>query len=204
MTQPSAPPENLERLSRLQILVAMAVTAIILLIVAKIWMRFDQVALLPLDWSLRAVLIGIALGVGISLASAGLYQLWPQYRKAANLYLALVLQPLLWADLLWLGLLPGLSEELLFRGVMLSAFGLTTTALILSSLCFGILHLGGTQQWPYVIWASLVGGILGYSALATGNLLIPVVAHISTNWIAGITWKLLHPNPPTVKEAGKG
>ncbi len=204
MTPPSAPPENFDRLTRPQILVAMAITAIILLITSKIWMRLDAVTLLPISWSLQTALIGVGLGIGIALASAGLYQIWPQYRKAANLYLTMVLQPLIWADILWLGLLPGLSEELLFRGVMLSAFGLTITALVLSSLCFGILHLGGIQQWPYVIWASCVGGMLGYSALATHNLLVPVIAHVTTNWIAGITWKLMHPDSPALEKAGKG
>ena len=168
-------------------------TAIVLLAVARIWMNWGKVVILPLQWSWSDVGLGCALGGAITLASAVIYQLWPNYRLAANQYLTIVLQPLIWADLLWLGLLPGLSEELLFRGVMLAAFGLNLIALILSSLCFGILHMGNRHQWPYVVWATIVGGILGYMALKTGNLIIPVVAHIITNWLAGITWKIKHP-----------
>jgi hypothetical protein len=83
-----------------------------------------------------------------------------------------------------------MSEELLFRGVMLPAIGLNATGLVATSLLFGILHLSGRQQWPYVVWASVVGLLLGFSALATGNLLVPIVAHIGTNLISSYLWKL--------------
>ncbi|NEO80163.1 CPBP family intramembrane glutamic endopeptidase, partial [Moorena sp. SIO4G3] len=93
-------------------------------------------------------------------------------------------------DLMWLGLLPGMSEELLFRGVMLPAVGLNAIGIIASSMLFGILHLSGIQQWPYVVWATLVGLLLGYSAVATDNLLVPIVAHIVTNFVSSLVWKL--------------
>lgn len=176
-------------------------TAIVLLAVARLWMNWGKVLILPLQWNWLHVGYGVGLGLAITLASAVIYQLWPSYRLAANQYLKIVLQPLIWADLLWLGLLPGLSEELLFRGVMLAAFGLNLVALVLSSLCFGILHMGNRQQWPYVVWATVVGGILGYVALTTGNLLIPVTAHIVTNWLAGISWKIKHPSSASFGES---
>jgi hypothetical protein len=95
-------------------------------------------------------------------------------------------------DLIWVGLLPGLSEELLFRGVMLPALGLNITGVVISSLCFGILHMSGVNQWPYAVWATAVGLLFGYSAVATGNLLVPIVAHVFTNLISSCIWKLEH------------
>jgi membrane protease YdiL (CAAX protease family) len=95
-------------------------------------------------------------------------------------------------DLIWLGLLPGMSEELLFRGVMLPAVGLNAIGVVASSLLFGILHMSGRQQWPYVVWATTVGLLLGFSALATGNLLVPIVAHVVTNLVSSYLWKLDH------------
>ena len=86
----------------------------------------------------------------------------------------------------------GMSEELLFRGVMLPAVGLNATGVVASSLLFGVLHLSGPQQWPYVVWATAVGLLLGFSALATGNLLVPIVAHIVTNLLSSYLWKLDH------------
>lgn len=178
----------------------MGVTAILLLVAAKIWRYFDPVPTLPFVWDVTQVTMGIGLGVGITLASAIIYQLWPQYRESADLYLKLILSPLFWPDLIWLGLLPGLSEELLFRGVILPAFGLNVTGLVISSVCFGVLHMSGRNYWPYVIWATVVGAVLGYSIIATGNLLIPVVAHIVTNLISSITWKLKHSDPPPLEK----
>jgi membrane protease YdiL (CAAX protease family) len=128
--------------------------------------------------------------VGITCASSLVYRLWPAYRQSADFYLQLVLKPLLLLDIIWLGLLPGMSEELLFRGVMLPAIGLNAMGLVTTSVLFGILHLSGPQQWPYVVWASVVGLLLGYSAIATGNLLIPIIAHVMTNLLSSYIWKL--------------
>ena len=180
---------EIEPLTRTQILVVMGVTAVILLIVAKIWQQLGSVTLLSIELTSNALLLGVAIALGITVASSLMYRIWPAYRSSADFYLELVIKPLVWPDLIWLGLLPGLSEELLFRGVMLPALGGDLVALIISSLLFGVLHLSGVQQWSYVMWATVVGFVLGFSALATGNLLVPIVAHIITNLVSSILWK---------------
>ncbi len=168
----------------------MGITALLLLVAARLWLAFDTVEMVPFTLTLPALLVGTGLGVGISAASAVAYQLWGAYRASANRYLNLVLSSLTLPDLIWLGLLPGMSEELLFRGVMLPAIGLNVWGVVISSLCFGVLHFSGIQHWSYVVWATVIGAILGASALATGNLLVPIVAHIVTNLISGYAWKL--------------
>jgi hypothetical protein len=187
-------PENpeFEPLTRTQVLIAMGVTAVILLFIAKIWLHLGSVKLLPLQGTPQALLLGLAIALGISCASSLVYRLWPAYRQSADFYLEMVLKPLVLPDLIWLGLLPGMSEELLFRGVMLPAVGLNATGVLATSLLFGVLHLSGRQQWPYVVWASVVGLLLGFSAVATGNLLVPIVAHIVTNLLSSYLWKLGH------------
>ena len=92
----------------------MGVTALVLLLVARLWLFFAPTSLLMLRWSSQDILLGLGLGLAITLASAIIYQLWPDYRRSADFYLKFVLKPLLLPDLLWMGLLPGLSEELLF------------------------------------------------------------------------------------------
>lgn len=176
-------------LGRTQILIAMGVTAILLLLVARLWLWLGSVKILQTAWSPEALAWGVSLGLAITVASSAVYRLWPAYRRSTDFYLQMVLQPLLLPDLIWLGLLPGLSEELLFRGVMLPALGLDSFALIVSSACFGVLHLSGRNQWPYVVWATVIGGVLGAGALITGNLLVPVVAHIVTNLLSSFIWK---------------
>ena len=187
MTQQHNPQESL---TRTQVLVAMAVTAVLLLLIAKLWLQFGDISLLPWKWTGVALPLGIGLGLTITAASSLVYRLWPDYRKSADFYLELVLTPLLLPDIIWLGLLPGLSEELLFRGVMLPALGLNIASVVASSICFGVLHFSGFKQWPYVVWATTVGLLLGYSALLTGNLLVPTVAHIVTNMVSSGFWKL--------------
>ncbi|MDZ8227217.1 MULTISPECIES: CPBP family intramembrane glutamic endopeptidase [unclassified Nostoc] len=177
-------------LTRIQILGAMGATAIILLIVAKLSLYLGNFSIFSWDLNQRELLLGVGLGLVITALSGIAYRVWIAYRKSADYYLEMVLRPLTLPDLIWLGLLPGLSEELLFRGVMLPALGLDHLAVIVSSLCFGILHFSGSQQWPYVIWATIVGMIFAYSALLTGNLLVPIVAHIITNWISSYFWKM--------------
>lgn len=184
---------EIETLSRTQILVLMGVTAFALLVVAKIWQKLDSVTISPIKIIPIDILLGLGIAIVITVISGLIYRLWPAYRQSADRYLELVIRPLVWPDLLWLGLLPGLSEELLFRGVMLPAFGLNLNAVIVSSLLFGILHFSGVQQWPYVVWATIVGFLLGYSVLVTGNLLVPIAAHIMTNWISGCLWKINNP-----------
>ncbi|MEQ8536263.1 MAG: CPBP family intramembrane glutamic endopeptidase [Coleofasciculus sp. D1-CHI-01] len=187
-------PDNpdFEPLTRTQVLVAMGITAVVLLVVAKLWLRFGSVTLLSLDFTVEGLLIGLGIGLGITAMSSVVYRLWSGYRKSADVYLNLVLKPLVLPDLIWLGLLPGMSEELLFRGVMLPAIGLNAVGVIISSLVFGVLHLSGSQQWPYVVWATIVGVLLGVSAVGTGNLLVPIVAHVATNWLSSFFWKLGH------------
>ncbi len=191
MSEPSSPNPNIESLSRVQILIAMGVTAVVLLLIARLWLVFDgSMQMLTVEWSSSAGILGIGIGLSITATSALLYRLWAAYRQSADFYLELVIKPLALPDLIWLGLLPGMSEELLFRGVMLPAIGLTWFGLVISSLCFGVLHFSGSQHWSYVVWASVIGAVLGLSAILTGNLLVPIVAHITTNLISSCIWKL--------------
>jgi uncharacterized protein len=177
-------------LTRLQVLIAMGVTSLLLLAIAKIWLYFQPQALLPLIWSPIDIVWGMLMGVGITLLSSLIYRIWAGYRQSADIYLELVLKPLILPDVIWLGLLPGMSEELLFRGLVLPSLGLNAIGILVSSFLFGILHLYSAQQWSYVVWATIVGVILALSVVATGNLLVPMVAHITTNFLAGCLWKI--------------
>ncbi|WP_442786258.1 CPBP family intramembrane glutamic endopeptidase [Leptothoe sp. PORK10 BA2] len=194
MNQPVPPSSSMDPLTRTQVLVAIAATALVLFLIARLWLLFDTVEQLPSQMGFYPLTIGLLFGVGITAASGVLYRLWPAYRRSAEVYLDYVLKPLVLPDVVWLGLLPGISEELLFRGVMLPALGANAWALVLSSLCFGLLHMSDLRQWPYMLWATCVGALLGYSALATQNLLVPVVAHVFTNLLSSLVWKLKSAN----------
>ena len=143
-----------------------------------------------MKFSSSGFLQGIALATIIIIASAIVTKIWPAYRVSAEKYLDFVITPLAIPDLIWVGLLPGLSEELLFRGVMIPALGYDWLALIFSSVLFGVLHFNDRESWHYIAWAIVIGFLLGYSAYVTDNLLVPVVAHILTNLFSSFFWKL--------------
>ena len=91
-------------------------------------------------------------------------------------FLEIELFPLLRAasyrELLVLACMAGLGEELLFRGVVQQEIGLWG-----ASLFFGIPHGPSRSLWPLAVWAVLMGGVLGLLYQATGNLLVPALAH---------------------------
>jgi uncharacterized protein len=187
MTKPPYP--EIEALSRLELLSAMGITAVVLALLAKACLYFGQLQLPNFRCDLESVGIGLALGLMISALSYLTYRYWPAYRENTDWFLNFTVQPLAWPDLLWLGLLPGLSEELLFRGVILPSIGYDWLGVLLSAVCFGLLHASGRQQWPYALWACFMGVVLGAMLLQTNNLMVPIAAHISCNICSACFWK---------------
>lgn len=183
------PDKKDQTLSRSQVLIAMAVTAIIFLGISKLWVYLTGISMVPLYWNIEHGAIGLGIGLGVALLSSVIYEIWESYRIAAQEYLEMVLKPLETVDLIWLGLLPGLSEEMLFRGVALSALGMNGIALIITSVVFGALHMASAKHLSYTVWAIAVGMMLGAITMYTGNLLSAIVAHVVTNSLSGIIWK---------------
>ncbi|WP_165067494.1 CPBP family intramembrane glutamic endopeptidase [Marisediminicola senii] len=74
----------------------------------------------------------------------------------------------------------GISEELLFRlalpTLLFAVSGNAALAIVLSVLLFGALHL--YQGKAGVIGSTIVGTVLMALYLATGTILVPIVAHI--------------------------
>ncbi|HWP48276.1 MAG TPA: type II CAAX endopeptidase family protein [Candidatus Limnocylindrales bacterium] len=88
---------------------------------------------------------------------------------------------LIWGVLL-LAVLPGICEEMLFRGFILSGFlkGFhRETAVILTGILFGIIHLDIYRFIP----TSLLGILFGYLVLKTGSILTAMLAHTTNNSI---------------------
>lgn len=91
-------------------------------------------------------------------------------------------------DLAVLAALAGLGEEMLFRGVIQAAvagwlggdagqwIGLTA-----ASLLFALAH---SITVMYLVLAGLIGLFLGGIWLATGNLLVPIIAHAAYDFVA--------------------
>ncbi|MEQ1531429.1 MAG: CPBP family intramembrane glutamic endopeptidase [Methylococcales bacterium] len=93
-----------------------------------------------------------------------------------------------WTDLFMLAAIAGLSEELLFRGVIQpwleNLWGLSA-GLLVSNLIFGLVH---AVTPIYALLAALVGIYLGVSLDFMGerNLLIPIIIHGLYDFLAFI------------------
>jgi membrane protease YdiL (CAAX protease family) len=78
------------------------------------------------------------------------------------------------------GLLPGICEELLFRGVLVRSFATRWSwprAMVLSSLAFALYH-----HSPYQLVAPFLDGlILGYLTLRSGSIVPAMIAHALHN-----------------------
>jgi membrane protease YdiL (CAAX protease family) len=87
--------------------------------------------------------------------------------------------------------MPGISEELLFRGVIQRNFEWRLRpvhAITLASLLFAMLHL----QLANFIVLAIIGGYLGFLAWRTGSVIPSIAAHIAFNAIM-ITGAYLYP-----------
>jgi uncharacterized protein len=91
-------------------------------------------------------------------------------------------------DLAVIAALAGLGEEMLFRGVIQAAIGGWVggawgqwIALAAAAVLFALAH---SITVMYLILAGLIGAYLGGAWLATGNLLVPMIAHAMYDFVA--------------------
>jgi len=83
------------------------------------------------------------------------------------------------SDAIWLALLSGVGEELLFRGALRPWWGLAA-----SSLAFGVLHVGPARRFlGWTAWASALGLALGAMCEISGRIEGAIVAHVLINMV---------------------
>lgn len=87
-----------------------------------------------------------------------------------------------------LAVLSALSEEVLFRGVLLDELGLTWSALL-----FGALHIPiERHHWPWSVAALVMGFAFGGMTLLTGSVTVALIAHFTINHFNLHALKALH------------
>lgn len=87
-----------------------------------------------------------------------------------------------WINIIIIALLPGICEEILFRGYFINAFTKHGfwKAILISALLFGLFHMSPFRMIP----TAFLGFWMGYMLLRTGSILIPIFAHILNNGFA--------------------
>jgi sodium transport system permease protein len=90
----------------------------------------------------------------------------------------------LWQGLLIIAVLPGVCEEVLFRGFIINGFTKRGfwSAVIISAILFSIIHLDPFRFIP----VTFLGIWLGYLVLKTNSLFVPILAHTANNGLAVI------------------
>eukprot|EP00898_Chlorokybus_atmophyticus_P002709 jgi/Chlat1/3439/Chrsp23S03756 len=194
-TTPSLPPAPRER-----VLIACAGVSGALASIALIARQASHAGLLfnSSDWTQQLPLRYDAGSAGLALAAAGAVAIsrvlvqgvWSELRAESARSNAQVLSNLQPLDLLWVSFLPGIGEELLFRGALLPAIGMNPAGVLVSGAVFGALHASGGRSIPSAIWASGVGVLYGALAVATHDMAAPVLAHSLANLAAASVWKL--------------
>ncbi|CAL5077270.1 unnamed protein product [Urochloa decumbens] len=118
-----------------------------------------------------------------------LLQTWSDFRdssEAANTQILTSLEPL---DYIAVACLPGISEELLFRGALMPILGLNWISALIIGTIFGILHLGNGRKYSFAIWATFVGFAYGIGTIASSSVIVPMVSHSINNIIGGLLWR---------------
>ncbi|KAL7093849.1 hypothetical protein ACP275_11G064800 [Erythranthe tilingii] len=138
-------------------------------------------------WHLELIIGSVIL---VSSSRFLLLKIWPDFAEsseAANQQVLTSLEPL---DYLAVAFLPGISEELLFRGALLPLFGVNNwTSIFAIAALFGVLHLGSGRKYSFAIWATLVGLVYGYATVLSTSIVVPMASHALNNLVGGIIWR---------------
>lgn len=172
----------------LRILIIDAVAVVGLFLAYKLVIRHlgdDKRDELPAKGAVRDTAIGLAYGFGlftlivVVAAALGIYQV-EGYAGTSGLLGALI------ADAIF----PGVSEEILFRGVIfrwVERFAGTWVGLFVSSALFGAAHLANpAATWTSTIFIAVEAGVLlGGVYMLTRNLWVAIGLHAAWNFTQG-------------------
>jgi len=93
-----------------------------------------------------------------------------------------------------IGILPGIGEELLFRGVIQKELMIVIKnphlSIFITALIFGLFHFQIVGLFPKV----LIGMVLGYAYFYTKNIIVPMLLHALNNSLATTSLYFLKKN----------
>lgn len=132
-----------------------------------------------------AVLVGLLSAAGTVTFGLVAYRAVPVVRELADEVAPALLRGTGVGGLILISVLSGVGEEVLFRGALLPLLGL-----VVSSVLFGLLHIGPDRRYLlWTAWAMVVGLLFGLLYEWTGGLIAPVVAHATHNAVTLLLWR---------------
>jgi membrane protease YdiL (CAAX protease family) len=147
--------------------------------------KFNNVS--PLLWIATIIfMIGLVI-ISSELDNLVSYVL-PMPEIFRNVFDALMAKQAFVFSIIVIGIIPGIMEELFFRGLILDGLTRNYTkrkAIIISAFLFGIIHLNPWQFYGGFI----IGLISAYICISTNSILLPMYIHFFNNTLYTITVK---------------
>jgi uncharacterized protein len=139
-------------------------------------------------WQWNQLLVGIAATVPMMLSLLAIRRARSGPLARLNEVVDRLLVPLFARSSVWqlavISAVAGIGEELLFRGVMqplISDWLGCIVGITATSIAFGLVH---AVTKTYAVLATIVGVYLGWLAVASDNLLAPIVTHALYDFFA--------------------
>jgi membrane protease YdiL (CAAX protease family) len=154
--------------------------------------NLTRILSLPLAAPIEVLrLLGIGLlGGGVLMVASYFFEDWFSSYRDLKAVMTRLLGPCSVAMVLYLAAISAFAEELLFRGAIQPFAGLALT-----SVLFGLLHMGGDGRISaWSVWAVLAGLLLGWMYDETASLWPPVAAHFTVNAAALLGFRRAYRN----------
>ncbi|MFA0816212.1 MAG: lysostaphin resistance A-like protein [Anaerofustis sp.] len=172
--------------SKLMIAISVVVLIVMgILFLKKEFRSFDQNyqnRIRPLEY-LGTIGLSIGVFIAVTIIIQILYSIFGNTALFSSYTdtMELLLQDKFWINLLSVGILAPISEELLFRGLIFNRMRYymhENYAIVFSSLVFALMHAPTVIQ---IIYAFLLGCVLSYAYSKFENILVPILIHMVFN-----------------------
>lgn len=145
------------------------------------WARRGQLPIVLPDRELASALTSASVGLGVAFVVHGISELLErlfEWARTLRAGMQRMIGELTLGRAAIYAFFSAVGEELLFRGLLLSEFGLVT-----SSVLFGAMHIGPDRSYlPWTIMATLTGFLFGGITMYTGDITAAVLAHMTINY----------------------
>lgn len=138
------------------------------------------------DWTDKRILtIGVSAGIGVFLLDLMFMKIFPSSYFDDGGVNKRIFQNRNVRQIFMISLSVAVSEEILFRGVIQTNFGL-----IIASVIFALVHYRYLFNQLLFINVVLLSFFIGFIYWLTGNLLVTIVMHFVIDFSLGITYRL--------------
>lgn len=178
--------ELLNHMTDRQILLNLIFTQCLLLVLSVLFLFifYPSIAVVYewFNWNLRQILL---LGGGLAVVVLGLdfilMKILPDHMFDDGGINEKLFQKRTITEIFFLTAFIAIAEELFFRGVLQSTFGL-----LLASVVFTLLHIRYLSKWPLFLLVTIVSFCLGIVYEWTGNLWVTIFSHFLIDFIFGL------------------